>query len=100
MALWILRYDFRYELYAGYEFRPWRLVLLLYAVPGVLGGFWVLRLPESPRFLLSVKRDDEALEIVQWIQIKNKSKSSEVFVIDKLKSEANTFGSGKTYKGM
>ncbi|KAG5675991.1 hypothetical protein PVAND_005847 [Polypedilum vanderplanki] len=101
MALCILKYDFNYELYPGYHFRPWRLVLLVYALPGVIAGLWVsTRLRESPRFLLSVKRDDEALEVVKWMQITNRRKNTEIFEIKKLKPEPNPFGSGKSYKGI
>ena len=39
-ALWILSYDFKFELYEGYSFRPWRLCLIVYAVPGIIGGRW------------------------------------------------------------
>ena len=98
VAQWILAYDFRIDLYPGYRFRPWRLVLLTYALPGVVGGLWLLRLPESPKFLLSIGHENKALEIVKWIRRQNKSKNDNLD-IDELKSEA-TESNEKTSKGL
>ena len=98
MAQWILAYDFRIDLYPGYQFRPWRLVLLTYALPGVVGGLWLLRLPESPKFLLSIRKEKEALEIVKWIYKQNKRKNTD-FEIDELKSEV-TEDNENTSKGL
>jgi Sugar (and other) transporter len=98
-ALWILSYDWRYELYDGYEFRPWRLLLLVYAAPGIFGGFWLYKFPESPKFLLSQNRQDEALEVVQWMHRRNKGKQCHNDSwIGKLKTEASS-AEGKNYKG-
>lgn len=98
-ALWILSYDWRYELYEGYEFRPWRLLLLIYAAPGVLGGLWLYKFPESPKFLLSQSRNDEALEVVRWMYRRNKGeRCHDDLWIGKLKTEASG-AEGKTYKG-
>jgi hypothetical protein len=101
VAIWILSYTWKFEIYPGYEFRPWRLLLLTYAVPGVLAFLWVLRLPESPRYLLTMKRDDEALEIVKWIYMRNKGEiDTSRIEFEGLKPEANSDLSGKSVKGM
>lgn len=88
--MWILSYDFRFELYNGYLFRPWRLLCIIYAIPGIAGGLWLVKFPESPKFLLAANRDEEALEIVCWIYRTNKGKSNhDDFKIGKLISEAS-----------
>jgi hypothetical protein len=97
-ALWILEFDWRFELYEGYEFRPWRLLLLLYAAPGILGGLWLYTFPESPKYLLTQNRNDEALKIVQQMYRSNKGTKDDL-KIGKLKSESNDVA-GKNYKGM
>ncbi|KAG5675993.1 hypothetical protein PVAND_005849 [Polypedilum vanderplanki] len=71
-AMWILSYDFKFELFNGYKFTSWRVLMLIFIMPGILGGLWILRLPESPKFLLTQNRDEKALEIVQWIYKMNK----------------------------
>lgn len=99
-ALWILSYEWRFELYEGYEFRPWRLLILIYVIPGVIGGLWLFRMPESPKYMLAQGRNDEALEVVRWMYRTNKGKRShDDLRIGKLKSEASEL-SGKTYKGV
>ena len=81
-------YDWRFELYSGYEFRPWRLGLIIYSIPGVIGGLLCIRLPESPKYLLSIKKDNEAYEAVEWIHKVNKGNEKHtVFDIIALKSD-------------
>lgn len=100
LAMWILSYDWQFELYNGYLFRPWRLLLILYAIPGIVGGVWLLWLPESPKFLLSVNRDEEALEIVRWMYRTNKGqKNNDGMTFGKLESEASE-ASLRNEKGM
>lgn len=53
--------------------------------------------PESPKYLLTQSRGDEALEIVQWMYRTNKGTQDELR-IGKLKSEAGETD-GKNYKG-
>lgn len=98
--MWILSYEWRFELYDGYEFRPWRVLLLIYVTPAILGGLWLYKFPESPKYLLSVNRDEEALEIVRWMYRTNKGKDShDDLRIGKLTSEAS-IASGRNYKGV
>lgn len=88
MAWWLLSYEWRYELYSGYEFRPWRLLLILFAIPGLVSAIWLFFLPESPKFLLTQDRNEEALEIVRWMYRKNKNKEShDDFPVVRLQSE-------------
>lgn len=98
LAMWLLSYDWAFELYPGYEFKPWRLCLLTFAIPGVIAAIWMLRLPESPRFLLSVGRSEEAMEAVRWIYRTNKGNLNG-FGVEQLKAEMNPY-SGGSVKGM
>lgn len=86
MAYWIIAYEWRFELYSGYEFRPWRLLIILYSLLGVAGGTMLLFLKESPKFLLTAKRDDEALEVIRWMYKLNKG-SDYTFDIARLEPE-------------
>lgn len=74
--------------------------MFLYSVPGIIGGLWIYYLPESPKYLLSVNRNQEALDVVKWIFNTNKGsrKNKMNFEIVKLKSEMQ--GTGNELKGL
>lgn len=72
--------------------------MLVYAIPGVIAMLWVLRFPESPRFMLSVNQNDEALEGVRWIYRTNKRNLND-FDIDQLKPEHSVMN-GSSIKGV
>ncbi|MCF2705790.1 sugar porter family MFS transporter [Arcanobacterium haemolyticum] len=42
----------------------WRWMFIVELVPALLYGLFVLRLPESPRYLVSINRDEEAARII------------------------------------
>jgi hypothetical protein len=84
-----MSYEWRIELYEGYQFRPWRLLILLNSIFGIAGGTLLLFLKESPKYLLSVRKDDEALKVIKWIYRTNKKGDDDDFNIYKLESEAS-----------
>lgn len=98
-AYWILSYHWHFELYDGFQFKPWRLLLLIYTFSGVIGGLCLLTFPESPKFLLTQNQHDEALDIIRWMYRKNKGKSShDDFSIGKILPEPDMIA-GNNYKG-
>jgi hypothetical protein len=60
--------------------------MLTFIAPGLVGGLWIFRLPESPKYLLTQNRDEKALEVVRWIYKTNKGDARE-FDIDALQPE-------------
>ncbi|XP_016923661.3 synaptic vesicle glycoprotein 2B [Drosophila suzukii] len=58
-----------------FVFRPWRLILLVSLLPGLIGGLILLYYPESPKLLLSQDKNKEAIEAVAWISKFNRGKS-------------------------
>lgn len=93
LAFWILSYDWSFEVYEGFIFKPWRLLLLTYTIPGILGSLiLLLKLRPSPKFLLSVKRDFEALEILRWLYRENKGKE---FGLRNIESEMSDIAKGR-----
>jgi MFS family permease len=89
LAWWILSYEWSFELYDGYSFRPWRLLMLVYVSPGVMSIFWLkFRLPESPKYFLAHNQKEEALEVMKWMYCVNKGKKSlHNFAVDELVNE-------------
>ncbi|XP_053948960.1 uncharacterized protein LOC128857287 [Anastrepha ludens] len=67
-----------YEFYVPYidiTYKPWRSYFLACGLPGFLCGLALFFLPESPKYLLSSGKPDEALEVLQLMHrtnIKNK----------------------------
>ncbi|MFV0634054.1 sugar porter family MFS transporter [Demequina sp.] len=51
------------ELWLGLD--AWRWMFMAEAIPAVIYGFAALRLPESPRYLVSKHRTDEAAEVLR-----------------------------------
>lgn len=69
-------------------FPYWRHLLRVLYTPALLFFFYLFLLDESPRWLLSKGKKDEAVEIVKKIAKKNKVKIDEA-VLDKLSCEEN-----------
>lgn len=46
----------------------WRYMLFVAALPAIVLGFGMLRIPESPRWLISKGRTDEAMEVLKQIR--------------------------------
>ncbi|KAH8293509.1 hypothetical protein KR054_001144 [Drosophila jambulina] len=57
-----------------FVFRPWRLMLLVSLLPGLIGGLVLLYYPESPKLLLSQDKTEDAKEAVGWISKFNRGK--------------------------
>lgn len=67
--------------------------MLTYTIPGIVGAFiLLLKLRPSPKFLLSVKRDHEALETLKWMHRENKGNE---FDLLKIVTEAGDVAKGR-----
>lgn len=44
--------------------KPWRFLFFVYTLPTLIGAFWLMVLPESPKFYLSRGRESEAIDIL------------------------------------
>lgn len=51
--------------------KPWRLLFFVYTIPTLIGAFWLMILPESPKFYLSRGRESEAFEILLRLYLEN-----------------------------
>lgn len=82
LAWAILPLDFRIE-FGIYDFRPWRLLTIIYGSLFVVSALLISFGPESPKFLLSQGRQEETLEILKTIYSKNKGKSRDKYPVRK-----------------
>lgn len=55
----------------NFPFRPWRLLVLLYAVPSMIFATALIFLPESPKFLWVQRKSDQALNILKRMYVYN-----------------------------
>jgi Sugar (and other) transporter len=86
--MWILSYEWSFELYSGYFFRPWRLLTIVYTSPGVIAALWLMAFHESPRFLLMKNEKEKAMDVLRWVnQLNSRNRSG--LVIKDLKSEVS-----------
>lgn len=51
--------------------RPWRFLFFVYTLPTLIGAFWLMALPESPKFYLSRGRESEAFAILVRLYLEN-----------------------------
>uniref|UniRef100_A0A182IPZ6 Major facilitator superfamily (MFS) profile domain-containing protein n=1 Tax=Anopheles atroparvus TaxID=41427 RepID=A0A182IPZ6_ANOAO len=51
--------------------RPWRFLFFVYTFPTLMGAFWLMALPESPKFYLSRGRESEAFAILVRLYLEN-----------------------------
>lgn len=49
------------------QFHPWRLYMIVCAIPGLICGCGFYFFPESPKFLMTVNRQKESLNILKMI---------------------------------
>lgn len=90
IAWLILSNDFRLPLFGEMNYRPWRLLLLAYTLPGFLAAVMMMTFKESPRYLVAQGREDEALTVLQWIHKKNTGEAEENYPVKKLVPEIET----------
>ncbi|XP_050069564.1 synaptic vesicle glycoprotein 2B-like [Anopheles maculipalpis] len=73
---WILSYDWVFVITDSFEFKPWRLLFIVNTLPAFLNGIAFCFCPESPKFLVSRGRNEEALEILKKVYRLNKGTDS------------------------
>ncbi|XP_017783594.1 PREDICTED: synaptic vesicle glycoprotein 2C-like [Nicrophorus vespilloides] len=66
MAWAVLPLKFSWNIF-GFEFLPWRLFILISSAPTLSACVALFFLPESPKYLLQVGRDKEALKVLRTI---------------------------------
>lgn len=81
LALVLIPMNFHIEITSFLTFTPWRAMLLTAVVPSVLSATLYMFLYESPKYLLSKGRHDEALKALRYIYTVNTGCSKEEFPV-------------------
>lgn len=71
LALLIMPMEWRFN-FLGLVYAPWRLYMLLSSSIMIFSFISMMRLPESPKFLLSVGKKSEAMEVLRTLYSINK----------------------------
>lgn len=69
---------------ASFTFNSWRIFLMVCSVPSFIVAGLLLYLPESPKFLLSQGKMEEALAIFRGIFVTNTGKSADLYPVTEL----------------
>ncbi|XP_037034621.1 synaptic vesicle glycoprotein 2B-like [Bradysia coprophila] len=70
-------------------FKPWRLFMIICAIPSVLTGCCMVFMPESPKFTFSQGNELETLKILQRIYSCNTGKPAETYNVTSLAKDAD-----------
>ena len=72
-----------------FTYNSWRIFLLMNSIPSFIVGALLFYLPESPKFLLSQGKYEEALCIFRGIFVTNTGKPKELYPVKKLLIDEN-----------
>lgn len=70
-------------------FHPWRLYMIVCAIPGLVCGFAFYFFPESPKFLMTVNKQKECLNILKTIFVMNTGKPKEDYPVSMIICETD-----------
>ncbi|XP_051169662.1 synaptic vesicle glycoprotein 2C-like [Leptopilina boulardi] len=88
MAWLIIPHNWSLNLFNGsFVYNSWRLYMSFCGLPIIIGAVCFFFFPESPKFLMSQGRNDEALEVFRKIYAVNSGQSPDSYPIRELESE-------------
>ncbi|KAL0881336.1 hypothetical protein ABMA27_001217 [Loxostege sticticalis] len=85
IAIPVLPLKFSYYIPAlGIHFNSWRLLNLIFCSPCAISAFGLLFAFESPKYFMSVGKEDEALKVLRSMYVINNKKSGEEYPVKSL----------------
>lgn len=88
LAWWIIPSSIGFHT-ANFTFNSWRIFLMVCSIPSFLVAVLLLYLPESPKFLLSQGRMEDALAIFRGIYVTNTGKPADQYPVKELLIDEN-----------
>lgn len=84
---WTLQHYFpRIQITEKHAITPWRIQMIVLLIPGAIAAFLYHRLPESPKFLMTVGETDKAMQVLKRMH-KTGPRTHMPFPIGALKEE-------------
>lgn len=71
-------------------YKHWRLFIVVCTTPGFICGLLLFILPESPKYLLSIGQDEEALRVLKKIYYENSGKPKDTFPVKQVLQDKDT----------
>lgn len=78
-----------FQLGEVFYFSPWRLFLVVLAVPELLTALWILRMPESPKFFLANGSHNKCLTVLKKMYSINSGDHPDLFPVKQLRTDVN-----------
>ncbi|XP_037946974.1 synaptic vesicle glycoprotein 2B-like [Teleopsis dalmanni] len=80
--------DWTLHITDDFDFRPWRILILFNLLPGFIASLVLTQLPESPKMLLALSKEEEALNAINWICRRNTGRPLSDLKVFHLKTES------------
>lgn len=74
----------------GIIYRPWRFFLVAIGLPSLVCALVLLPIPESPKFILSMGKQSDAIAVLRWMHAANGGSRSEMPAIQRISEEAES----------
>ncbi|KAJ8972609.1 hypothetical protein NQ314_000100 [Rhamnusium bicolor] len=87
LALGVLPINMNLKLGEYFVFHSWNLYLLICSLPALISSIAFIFLPESPKFLMTVGRNEKALQVFRKVYSMNTGKPEDTFPIKELVEE-------------
>ncbi|XP_077287897.1 synaptic vesicle glycoprotein 2A-like [Arctopsyche grandis] len=92
IAWGIIPNEWSITLFGSYKLHSWHIFLALFSIPPLASGLAMTTLPESPKFLMSRGRNEEALKVFKKIYALNTGKDPESYPIKSLETSMSNGG--------
>lgn len=67
--------------FPGFMFNSWRVFLMICSIPSFIVAGLLYFLPESPKFLITTGKSEEALQVFRQIYAKNTGKPEDTYPV-------------------
>lgn len=74
----------------GISYRPWRLFMVAIGLPSLVCAIALLPVPESPKFVLSLGKQDECVAVLQWMHRANGGRGTRMPHVGRIAEEAES----------
>ncbi|XP_018562441.1 synaptic vesicle glycoprotein 2B-like [Anoplophora glabripennis] len=99
LALGVLPIDINVKMGEYFVFHSWNLYLLICSLPALISGIAFIFLPESPKFLMTMGRNEKALQVFRKVYRMNTGKPESTFPVKELVDETKVTKENSNKRG-